>query len=81
MRRPLSVFGFAILLVVACHGNGPPSSGMPDPMYPGMYYRAAPAPQARGNRSATSDAIAACTSATGIAPTPSACAKARYGDR
>ena len=77
MRRSLTTIGIAILFVAACHGNGPPSNGMPDPMYPGMNHRAGPVAQARGNRSSTSDVIAACTSATGIASTPSACAKAR----
>lgn len=77
MMRTVAALSFAILLVAACHGNGPPSSGMPDPMYPGMNHRAGPAGQVRENRSARSDVTAACTSARGMAATPSACDKAR----
>ena len=77
MRRTLAMLGFTSLLIAACHGNGPPSNGMPDPMYPGMNHRSVPAIHARGNRSSTSDVRADCTSATGMAATPSACARAR----
>ena len=73
MRRTLSLLGFATLMLSACHHNGP-DAGMPEPP---MMYRATPAHHAWGNRSATRERIASCTSATALLPTPSGCSSAR----
>jgi hypothetical protein len=76
MRRSFVSLGFIALVLGACHSNGPPATNMPDPMgYP--MYRTGPTAQERGNRSRTSAAIAACTSATRIRSTPSGCSTAR----
>jgi hypothetical protein len=77
LRRSLATLGLITLVLGACHTNGQPANTMPDPMYPGMYYRASSSHQTRGNRSATRDAIASCTSATAIRSTPSGCSTAR----
>jgi hypothetical protein len=76
IRRSFATLGFVALVLGACHANGPPSTTMPDPMNP-MSSRNGPTVQGRGNRSSTSAAMAACTSATRMRSTPSGCSTAR----